>query len=229
MPVAIRLAGEEDAEIIHAGLLMIARHLKAEGKVTSTVEDIRRHGFGARPAFEVLIAEAGLAAPLVAEAKDPSPTPSHKGEGLNPAIRSSHKTDRLLSVIDGHRDRRQVNPSPLWEGVGEGASASSVFAGMCLFFPSFSTWRGQKGAYIQDIVVDERFRGSGVGVALVRRTAAHVRAQGGTYLRLSVDAENVSAQHFYERLGLSWSRDERIHAAYGDAFQLLAGLHESGV
>lgn len=37
----------------------------------------------------------------------------------------------------------------------------------------------------------------------------------------------VSAQHFYERMGLAWSEEERIHAAYGDAFETLAGLHES--
>ena len=78
-------------------------------------------------------------------------------------------------------------------------------------------------------MVEERFRSAGVGVALLRRTAAHVRAGGGAYLRLSVDAKNTLAQRFYERLGLAWSEEERIHAAYGDAFEALAGLHESGV
>jgi ribosomal protein S18 acetylase RimI-like enzyme len=163
-PVEIRLATADDAHRIHAGLLTIARHLDAEGKVTATPEDLRKHGFGPQPAFTVLLAEVG----------------------------------------------------------GE-------FAGMCLFFPSFSTWRGCTGAYIQDIVVEERFRGAGIGVALLRHTAAHVRAEGGRYLRLSVEAKNVSAQHFYERMGLAWSEQERIHAAYGDAFEALAGQHESGV
>ncbi len=217
--IHIRLATVEDASLIHAGLMKIAVHLGAEGKVTSTVEDIRRHGFGARPAFEVLIAEA----------KSPSPTPPHKGEGLNLGADPWNNTDGVFPEGDSRRGQRQVSPSPLWGGVGEGSSALPVFAGMCLFFPSVSTWRGERGAYIQDIVVDERFRGSGVGIALIRHTATHVREQGGTYLRLSVDEKNVSAQHFYERLGLAWSREERIHAAYGDAFQVLAGLHESGV
>lgn len=160
----IRLAHADDAGAIHAGLLMIAAHLGSEGKVTSTVEDIRRHGFGGQPAFTVLIAE-----------------------------------------ID------------------------SDFAGMVLFFDSFSTWRGQRGAYVQDIVVDQRFRGHGIGVALLRAAAAHVRDAGGAYLRLSVDAANVQAQKFYTRLGLEWSQEERLHAAYGESFQALAGQHESGV
>ncbi|WP_426232493.1 GNAT family N-acetyltransferase [Pararhizobium sp. DWP3-4] len=163
-PVKIRIATADDVHLIHAGLMTIARHLDAEGKVTATPGDLRRHGFGPQPAFTVLIAEMG----------------------------------------------------------GE-------FAGMCLFFQSFSTWRGQKGAYIQDIVVEPRFRGAGIGVALLRQTAAHVRAEGGAYLRLSVEAKNISAQHFYERMGLAWSDQERIHAAYGEDFEALAGQHESGV
>ena len=161
--VEIRVATSQDVHLIHAGLMVIARHLDAVGKVTATPEDLRKHGFGPQPAFTVLIAEIG----------------------------------------------------------GE-------FAGMCLFFQSFSTWRGQKGAYIQDIAVEERFRGSGIGVALLRHTAAHVQAGGGTYLRLSVEAKNISAQHFYQRMGLVWSEEERIHAAYGEAFEALAGQHESG-
>ena len=103
------------------------------------------------------------------------------------------------------------------------AEAGTAFAGMCLFFASFSTWRGQKGAYVQDIVVDDRSRGRGVGLALLRQTARHVRDNGGSYLRLSVDARNLSAQSFYEHAGLTWSREEHIHAAYGDAFITLAG------
>lgn len=109
------------------------------------------------------------------------------------------------------------------------AETGGVFSGLCLFFDSFSTWRGVPGAYIQDIVVDPAFRGTGVGEALLRATAAHVRAAGGRYLRLSVDAENPSAQRFYERQGLAPSGGERIHAAYGEAFERLAGQHESGV
>ena len=43
----IRLATEADAERIHDGLGMIAAHLDARDRMVSTVDDIRRHGFGA--------------------------------------------------------------------------------------------------------------------------------------------------------------------------------------
>ena len=161
---SMRLATIDDAAAIHAGLLLIADHLGTGHAVTSTVEDLRRHGFGPVPAFTVLIAES-----------------------------------------DG------------------------IFAGMCLFFNSFSTWRGQPGAYIQDLVVASAFRGSGLAEHLLRETARHVRRQGGGYLRLSVDAENLTAQRFYDRVGLVARPDEQIHAIYGEAFERLAGQEESGV
>ncbi|TWD53406.1 hypothetical protein FB480_104229 [Agrobacterium vitis] len=54
--------------------------------------------------------------------RDPSPTPPHKGEGLNPlpplflpkkASPQRHPKKRIQTV-------RHPSPSPLWGGVGEG-------------------------------------------------------------------------------------------------------------
>ena len=102
------------------------------------------------------------------------------------------------------------------------AEIGEEFAGMCLFFPSFSTWLGRPGVYVQDIFVDQRFRGLNVGAALLQRCAALTRAKGATFLRLAADADNFAAHGFYEKLGISHRPAERIHAAYGDAFQALA-------
>ena len=54
---AIRAAIMSDAEAIHAALLGIAEAVGETGRVRSTVEDIRQHGFGPDPAFEALVAE----------------------------------------------------------------------------------------------------------------------------------------------------------------------------
>ena len=101
------------------------------------------------------------------------------------------------------------------------AEIDGAFAGMCIYFKSFSTWLGRPGVYVQDLFVEERFRGAKVGENLLRRVAAATRAQGGVYLRLSVDVGNETAQAFYERLGISRSDKEFIHAAYGADFLLL--------
>jgi len=155
--VTIRLAETADAEAIYDGLVAMARAMGQGAKIASTANDIRRHGFGDDPAFEVLIAEVG-----------------------------------------------------------------GVFAGLCLSFPSFSTWRGERGVYVQDLYVDESFRGRHIGEALLKSAARRGRERGAGYLRLSVDVTNTRAEAFYERLGITHSRDEQIHMIKGEAFRAFA-------
>lgn len=157
----LRPAVAADADAIHAALLDLARDIGLEGKVSSTVDDIRRHGFGPDPAFEAILAE-----------------------------------------VDG-----------------------SV-VGLCLFFRSFSTWKGRPGTYVQDLYVAEAHRGAGLARRLLGAVAVLTRARGGTYLRLSVDAGNASAQRFYSNIGFEWSARERIHTLGGPAFEALGTIPE---
>ena len=55
--VTIRRAGPLDARLVHDLILALAGNLGATRKVTSVAEDIEREGFGAKPAFQALIAE----------------------------------------------------------------------------------------------------------------------------------------------------------------------------
>lgn len=155
--ISIRFATVEDAEDIFSALVGIAETVKELHKLKSSVDDIRRFGFGETPAFEVLIAE-----------------------------------------IDGH------------------------FTGCCLYFPSFSTWIGRPGVYVQDFYVADEFRGKGIGERLLQRLASVTRKRGGCYIRLAVDTQNFRAQAFYARAGIKHSDTEQIHAAYDTAFHALA-------
>ena len=98
------------------------------------------------------------------------------------------------------------------------AEQGDVVVGLCLFFYSFSSWRGELGVYIQDLVVDNDVRAGGIGRLLVRETARHASEQGATHLRLSVDRDNHKAKRFYEKIGLRESADESIFAAYEGEF-----------
>jgi ribosomal protein S18 acetylase RimI-like enzyme len=98
------------------------------------------------------------------------------------------------------------------------AESDSNFAGMCLYFPIFSSWMGKPGVYVQDLFVDEKFRGLNIGEKLLRHLAREVRDQGGAYLELVVDSENFRAQRFYERIGLPHRDDDHVHRVTGDAF-----------
>lgn len=93
--------------------------------------------------------------------------------------------------------------------------------GMAVFFLTYSTWRGSRGVYLQDIYVAENARDSGLGRSLIQQVAAWAMAHGADHLRLSVDRDNTAASSFYENLGLTRRDDEMICMIDGDAFKTM--------
>lgn len=136
--------------------------------------------------------------------------------GIAETVGERHK---LRSTPDDLR-RYGFGDTPAFETLI--AEGDGRFAGCCIFFPSFSTWIGRPGVYVQDFFVAEAFRGQGVGERLLQRLAAITRARGGRYIRLSVDAQNRRAQAFYKRCGLRRSEAEHIHMARDGDFDRLA-------
>lgn len=102
------------------------------------------------------------------------------------------------------------------------AEQDDTVIGLCLFFYDFSSWRGELGVYIQDLVVDDEARARGIGRALIRETVQRAKQHGATHLRLTVDGDNDAAIGFYEALGLKESKNERIYAAFDGDFMNLA-------
>jgi len=112
------------------------------------------------------------------------------------------------------------SPRPMFDALL--AEQDGAVVGLCLFFYTFSSWRGTAGVYVQDLVVDRDARTTGVGRQLLAETARHARGRGVTHLRLSVQNDNDAAIQFYERCGLVHASDEFIFEADGDAFDRLA-------
>lgn len=56
--------------------------------------------------------------------------------------------------------------------------------------------------YLDDLCVDEKQRGSGVGKALYEAVVRHARETGCHNVTLNVWARNESAMRFYEKMGL---------------------------
>ena len=101
------------------------------------------------------------------------------------------------------------------------AEYNKTAIGICLYFFSFSTWRGETGIYIQDLFVDSRFRKNKIGKKLIDRAIIEGSNQGATYLRLAVNSQNKTAQNFYSSIGLAAVPNDMIYAAYGQAFKQL--------
>lgn len=82
--------------------------------------------------------------------------------------------------------------------------------GMIVYFPEYSTWRGEMGLFVQDVYVAPQGRGFGLGRKLLAAAMAEARAETHwqpQFLTLMVAHQNQNARAFYAALGLTL-RDE---------------------
>ncbi len=95
--------------------------------------------------------------------------------------------------------------------------------GFALFFHNFSTFLGRPGIYLEDLFVDPRSRGSGVGRALLQHLARIAIDRGCGRLEWAVLDWNRDAIAFYERLGAKPLSDWTVYRLTGEALTTLAG------
>jgi ribosomal protein S18 acetylase RimI-like enzyme len=116
---------------------------------------------------------------------------------------------RLLQALADHDHGPQVasevallehgfGPRPLFHAAL--AEQDGAALGMVIYYPDYSTHRGEPGLYVQDIYVAPAARGTGLGTRLL---AAAMRLQdwGARYLTLGVDPGNADARAFYAARG----------------------------
>jgi GNAT superfamily N-acetyltransferase len=154
--IAIRPAGPSDAATIVRLVRALAAYEDMLDDARLTEADVLRDGFGARPCFECLLAEAD-------------------GEAVGLAI---------------HR-------------------------------PSYSTFDGRPGLYVEDLFVAESARGLGIGRLLMARLAAIARQRGCSRMSLAVLHWNP-ARAFYDRLGFRQVEDWLPYQLSGDDLARLA-------
>jgi len=87
----------------------------------------------------------------------------------------------------------------LFGHVALGPDAAVV--GVALWFLNFSTWRGTHGVYLEDLYVQPRHRGAGLGRELLRTLAATCVERGYDRLEWSVLDWNEPAVGFYRAAG----------------------------
>jgi GNAT superfamily N-acetyltransferase len=101
-------------------------------------------------------------------------------------------------------------------------TSNSEPVGYAIFYPSFSTFRGQRGIFLEDLYVSEKSRGTGLGELMLRRIAALVRSQGIERIDFHVLDWNTPAINFYAKLGAVRADDERHFKFTDEAFASLA-------
>lgn len=81
------------------------------------------------------------------------------------------------------------------------AELDGVPAGFALFFHNYSTWRGRRGIWLEDLFVPPEYRRHGVGTALLKRVAAIAVERDCARLEWSVLDWNTPAIDFYRSFG----------------------------
>ena len=94
--------------------------------------------------------------------------------------------------------------------------------GMVIYFPDYSTHRGEPGLYIQDLYVTPASRGSGLARALVAATLHH-QTWGANYITFGVSPANTVATRFYQKTGFTF-RGYAMMILDGTALDLLKAL-----
>lgn len=149
---------------------------------------------------------------------------------IRPAVASDapaiHGMIKALAAGLGMADQVSSSPDDLRaHGFGENPLFEALVAerdgqplGLSLYFASFSSWTGKRGVYLQDIYVDPRARGTGLGKRLLAETAQRAALQGAVFMRLAVDKDNQAARDFYRNAGMIHAERDCIYKAWNEAF-----------
>src|SRR5271157_467803 len=99
--------------------------------------------------------------------------------------------------------------------------------GFALFFPTFSSFRGQPGLYVEDVYVRPVHRGRGVGKALLAKLAKLAMDRGLGRLEWAVLNWNSPAIGFYRSLGARPLEDWTVYRINDGPLAELAALAPS--
>lgn len=94
--------------------------------------------------------------------------------------------------------------------------------GYAIFYPNFASFRGQRGMYLEDIYINQKHRGRGIGEAMLKFIAKLAKARGFERIDFQVLEWNASAISFYEKLGAHRDDEERHFKFTDEVFQNLA-------
>lgn len=96
-------------------------------------------------------------------------------------------------------------------------------AGFAIFYPRFSSFRGQTGYYLEDIYIHDKYRGRGFGEAILREIARKAKDRGYERIDFQVLEWNSNAIEFYKSLGAVLDGEDKHYKFVDNAFERLAG------
>src|SRR5256714_9617908 len=92
-------------------------------------------------------------------------------------------------------------------------------AGYASFFHFYSTYQGRSALFLEDLFVLDKFRGNGIGMALLSAVAKLAVDEGCFGLRWEVLDWNHPAIEFYKKLGATFLNERKVVAFDGNAIR----------
>jgi GNAT superfamily N-acetyltransferase len=140
-------------------------------------------------------AAAALLGPFLAGDEHYRASAAQYGDGGLPAL------ERALDLFLAHPEIGFV-----WLA----RTGQSDIVGACVACYAISTARGAIVVKLDDVTIREDWQGRGVGTALLRGLADHLRARGVARIDTACHRDNRGAWRFYERLGFRPLEEERL-------------------
>jgi GNAT superfamily N-acetyltransferase len=137
---------------------------------------------------------------------------------------------RELADFERELDHVDITPDDLVrDGFGENPNFHALVAewdgqpaAYILYFFTYSTWAGRPSLFVEDLFVRARFRGKGIGTALLKRMAAIACERKCYGMRWEVLNWNFAAIDFYHALGAKVQSQLSPVLLTGSAFETLA-------
>jgi GNAT superfamily N-acetyltransferase len=141
-------------------------------------------------------------------------------------IRALAEYERLSHAVtlDEARLREHLfGPRPFAEVLL--AEEAGAVVGYALFFPTYTTFRGQPALFLEDLFVKPEHRGKGHGKALLRALARLTVERGWARVEWTVLNWNEPSIQFYRSLGARPLDEWIIYRLTGDALTAAAAGH----
>ncbi len=91
-----------------------------------------------------------------------------------------------------------------------------------LFYPNFSSFRGERGLYLEDIYIDAEYRRLNLGEKMLREIARVARSHGMLRIDFQVLEWNTPAVKFYLKHGAEHNKGENHFKFVGEVFDRLS-------
>jgi GNAT superfamily N-acetyltransferase len=138
-------------------------------------------------------------------------------------VRGLAEYERLLHEVTAtEAELQEVLFGPTPRACAVIAEMDSAAVGLALFYYTLNTFKLRPNIFLEDLFVDPKYRGSGIGLALMRHLAQRTVAEGCGRLEWRVLNWNQPSIEFYQRLGAEPIDNWHTKQLSGDALVALA-------